>query len=79
MIRSRFPKLRIQSAEDGLEGLEKVKAFRPHVVWTGVKMPGMDGLKGDYFRQISERSDFILSLSDRTSLYQIVARRRLIK
>jgi DNA-binding response OmpR family regulator len=49
MIRSKFPKLRIQSAEDGLEGLEKVKAFRPHVVWTCVKMPRMDGLKGIIF------------------------------
>ena len=45
IIHSRFPKLRIQSAGDGLEGLKKVKAFKPHIVWTGVKMPRMDGLK----------------------------------
>jgi CheY-like chemotaxis protein len=45
MIWSRFPKLRIQSAEDGIEGLEKVKAFKPRIVWTCVKMPRMDGLE----------------------------------
>jgi len=45
IIHSRFPKLRIQSAGDGLEGLKKVKAFKPHIVWTGVKMPRMDGLE----------------------------------
>jgi len=45
IIHSRFPNLRIQSAGDGYQGLEKVKAFKPHIVWTGVKMPGMDGLE----------------------------------
>jgi putative two-component system response regulator len=45
MIRSRFPNLRIRSAEDGIEGLKKVKAFKPCIVWTGVKMPRVDGLE----------------------------------
>ena len=45
VIHSRFPNLRIQSAKDGLEGLKKVKSFRPRIVWTGVKMPRMDGLE----------------------------------
>ena len=45
MTKSRFPNLRIQSAEDGIEGLEKVKAFKPRIVWTCVKMPRMDGLE----------------------------------
>ncbi len=45
MIRHRIPNTRIQFAKDGLEGLEKVKAFRPRVVWTGVRMPRMDGLE----------------------------------
>jgi len=45
MIRSRFPNLRIQSAEDGLEGLEKVKAFKPRIVWTCVRLPRMSGLE----------------------------------
>lgn len=45
MIWSRFPNLRIQSAEDGLEGLKKAKAFKPRIVWTGVKMPRMDSLE----------------------------------
>ena len=45
IIHSRFPKLRIQSAEDGLKGLEKVKAFKPRIVWTCVKLPRMSGLE----------------------------------
>jgi len=45
IIYSRFPNLRIQSAGDGLEGLKKVKAFKPCIVWTGVKMPRVDGLE----------------------------------
>ena len=45
MTQSRFPKLRIQSAEDGLEGFEKVKAFKPRIVWTCVKLPRMSGLE----------------------------------
>ncbi len=35
----------LQSAKDGLEGLEKAKALKPRLVWTGVKMPRMDGLE----------------------------------
>jgi CheY-like chemotaxis protein len=45
IIHSRFPNLRIQSAGDGLEGLKKVKAFKPRIVWTCVKMPRMSGLE----------------------------------
>jgi YesN/AraC family two-component response regulator len=45
IIHSRFPKLRIQSAEDGIEGLKKIKALKPRIVWTGVRMPRMDGLE----------------------------------
>lgn len=44
-IQDRFPDLRIQLAKDGLDGLEKVKKFRPRIVWTCVKMPRMDGLE----------------------------------
>jgi YesN/AraC family two-component response regulator len=45
IIQDRFPKLRIQSAEDGIEGLKKIKALKPRIVWTGVRMPRMDGLE----------------------------------
>jgi CheY-like chemotaxis protein len=45
MIRSRFPNLSVQSSKDGIEGLEKAKAFKPRIVWTGVRMPRMDGLQ----------------------------------
>lgn len=45
IIHSRFPNLRIQSAKDGFEGLKKAKVLKPHIVWTCVKMPYMDGLE----------------------------------
>ena len=45
MIHSRFPNLRIQSAKDGLEGLKKVRLFKPVIVWTCVRLPRMDGLE----------------------------------
>ena len=37
--------MRIQSAQDGIGGLKKVKALKPHIVWTCVKMPRMSGLE----------------------------------
>ena len=45
IIQDKFPNLRIQSAGDGLEGLEKIKAFKPHIVWTCVRLPRMSGLE----------------------------------
>jgi len=45
IILERFPNLRIQFAKDGFEGLKKAKALKPHIVWTCVKMPYMDGLE----------------------------------
>jgi CheY-like chemotaxis protein len=45
IIQDRFPDLRTQSAKDGIEGLQKAKAFNPRIVWTCVKMPRMDGLE----------------------------------
>jgi len=45
LIQRNFPKLKIQFAGDGLEGIKKVKALKPHIVWTCLKMPCMDGLE----------------------------------
>lgn len=45
MIRRRFPNLKVQSAKDGLEGFEKARASKPRIVWTGLRMPRMDGLQ----------------------------------
>ena len=45
MIRKRFPNLSVQSAKDGIEGLKKAEALKPRIIWTGVKMPRMDGLQ----------------------------------
>ena len=33
----------IDEACDGVEGLEKIKALRPHIVITDMRMPGLDG------------------------------------
>jgi len=45
MIQNGFPSLKVQSAKDGLEGLEKVMALKPRIIWTCVKLPRMDGLR----------------------------------
>ncbi len=45
IIHKKIPNLRIQYAGNGLEGLEKAKAFRPRIVWTCIRMPRMDGLE----------------------------------
>lgn len=42
----------MSTACDGLEGLQKVKEERPHLVLLDVRMPKMDGL--DVLRQLRE-------------------------
>ena len=34
----------VGTATDGLEGLEKIRSLRPHLVFTDIRMPNVDGL-----------------------------------
>ena len=38
-------KFDVKVAEDGVDGLEKFKTFKPHLVLTDIKMPNMDGFE----------------------------------
>lgn len=44
-IQRRIPNARIMTAADGGHGYELASIFRPHIVWTCIKMPRMDGLE----------------------------------
>ncbi len=44
-----------ETAVDGVEALEKVLSFAPHVVVSDIRMPRMDGF--ELFRKLSERGD----------------------
>lgn len=35
----------VQTAENGREGLEKMRSFQPHLVFTDLMMPQMDGFQ----------------------------------
>ncbi len=42
---SRFPFMEISEATDGEEAMQKVKTFRPEVVFMDVRLPGENGLE----------------------------------
>jgi DNA-binding NarL/FixJ family response regulator len=44
-LHSRFPSMQISEAEDGKEGLQKVKDFCPELIFMDVKLPGENGLE----------------------------------
>jgi CheY-like chemotaxis protein len=54
-IHEALPDMRVEFAEDGCEALAKVKALRPRIVWTCLKMPRMNGL--DLIEAIRNNSD----------------------
>ena len=43
LLVSRFPSISVEEAEDGEEGLRKVDAFVPHLVFMDIKLPGENG------------------------------------
>lgn len=44
MIKKKFPDFEIQTAENGLKGLELFKRYRPDIVLTDINMPEMNGM-----------------------------------
>jgi DNA-binding NarL/FixJ family response regulator len=45
LLRSRFPSIVLDEAADGLESVEKVKSFRPQMVFMPIKFQGQNGLE----------------------------------
>jgi len=45
IVRRKFPQIRIHTAENGQEGLERFKETRPDIVITDIKMPLMNGIE----------------------------------
>jgi signal transduction histidine kinase len=45
LLRRRFPDIRIYTAENGKEGLERFRELRPDIVVTDIKMPVMNGIE----------------------------------
>lgn len=51
----------VGEAENGIDGLEKIKALQPHIVLTDVKMPLLDGLQMiEKARLLNEEVEFII-------------------
>ncbi len=44
-LRASFPQLRVLSAENGIDLLNKAEAYRPDIIVTDVEMPGLNGLE----------------------------------
>ncbi|BES64522.1 response regulator [Gottschalkiaceae bacterium SANA] len=45
IIKNNYDNIEVETARTGVEGLLKLEAFRPHVVITDIRMPGMSGLE----------------------------------
>lgn len=54
----------VADASNGLEGVERVKEYKPDLVVLDINMPGMDGLEAcGYIRQISDAAIIMLTAS----------------
>ncbi len=52
----------VETASDGISGLEKVKSFSPHLILLDVMMPNMDGIETcETIRNIPEYSDILIA------------------
>lgn len=45
IVKSNYENIKVETARTGVEGLLKLEAFRPHIVITDIRMPGMSGLE----------------------------------
>ena len=45
IVRNNFEQIEIETASSGIEGLLKLESFRPQIVITDIRMPGMSGLE----------------------------------
>ena len=49
MLMQSFPEIQVETARNGKEGLLKLEMYRPELVMTDIRMPGMSGL--DFIRE----------------------------
>lgn len=45
IVKINYENIEIETARTGVEGLLKLEAFRPHIIITDIRMPGMSGLE----------------------------------
>lgn len=45
IIKNNFNNIEVETAKNGKEGLVKLKSFKPHIVMTDIRMPGISGLE----------------------------------
>ncbi len=61
MIDDHYEEVMIETARNVKEGLIKMEAFRPHVVMTDIKMPGMSGIDlMAHIRQVDQKVKLII-------------------
>lgn len=57
MLGQNFPEVEVETARNGKEGLIKLESFRPELVLTDIRMPGMSGL--DFIREARRTNETV--------------------
>lgn len=61
MIRTRFEEVQIETAKNAREGLIKMEQFRPNIIMTDIRMPGMNGIEFiERIRRLDKRVKIII-------------------